>query len=149
MLNTLEVQLRPLSTTLFSFWFFFIEEYQFRRLSFLENFNFWTALFSKMVPNFWRSVWTKAMKSYLWCEHLWKSNQKIIFILLICLLKSTSCWLTSPKPHHWGHTNIAQSRTYIQWLWLYLYCSHAKDFQSFIFIGFLKVVFNFSVRNFL
>ena len=27
-------------------------------LSFFENFNFWTTLFSKMVPNFWRSVWT-------------------------------------------------------------------------------------------
>ena len=27
-------------------------------LSFFENFNFWTTLFSKMVPNFWRSLWT-------------------------------------------------------------------------------------------
>ena len=27
-------------------------------LSFFENLNFWTTLFSKMVPNFWRSVWT-------------------------------------------------------------------------------------------
>ena len=27
-------------------------------LSFFENFNFWTTLFSKMVPNFWRSMWT-------------------------------------------------------------------------------------------
>ena len=26
--------------------------------SFFENFNFWTTLFSKMEPNFWRSVWT-------------------------------------------------------------------------------------------
>jgi len=26
-------------------------------LSFFENFNFWTTLFSKMVPNFWRSMW--------------------------------------------------------------------------------------------
>ena len=47
-----------------------------------------------------------------WCiifdgpsEHLWKSNQKNIFILLIFLLKSTACWLTSAKLHHWGHTN--------------------------------------------
>ena len=39
------------------------------------------------------------------CEHLWKSNQKIILILLIFLLKSTPCWLTSAKLHHWGHTN--------------------------------------------
>jgi hypothetical protein len=27
-------------------------------LSFFENYNFWTTLFSKMVPNFWQSVWT-------------------------------------------------------------------------------------------
>ena len=38
------------------------------------------------------------------CEHLWKSNQKNISILLIFLLKSTPCWLTSAKLHHWGHT---------------------------------------------
>ena len=40
------------------------------------------------------------------CEHLWKSNQKNIFILLNSLLKSTPCWLTSAQLHHWGHTNI-------------------------------------------
>jgi hypothetical protein len=40
------------------------------------------------------------------CEHLWNSNQKIIFILLIFSLKSTPCWLTSAKLHHWGHTNV-------------------------------------------
>ena len=46
-----------------SFWIFFslknisLEE-GFLLLSFFENFNFWTTLFSKMVPNFWRSVWT-------------------------------------------------------------------------------------------
>ena len=40
------------------------------------------------------------------CEHLWKSNQKIIFILLIFLLKSTPCWLKSAKLHHWGHTKL-------------------------------------------
>ena len=27
-------------------------------LSYIKNFNFWTTLFFKMVPNFWRSVWT-------------------------------------------------------------------------------------------
>ena len=27
-------------------------------LSFFENFNFWTTLFTKMVPNFWWFVWT-------------------------------------------------------------------------------------------
>ena len=45
------------------------------------------------------------------CEHLWKSNQKIIFILLIFLLKSTTCWLTSTKLHHWGHTIIHNNKT--------------------------------------
>ena len=40
------------------------------------------------------------------CEHLWKSNQKIIFILQIFFLKSTPCWLTSAKLHQWGHTNV-------------------------------------------
>jgi len=76
-----------------SFWISFslknisLEE-GFLLLSFLENFNFWTTLFLKMVPKFW------------WCEHLWKSNQKIIFILQIFLLKFTPCWLTSLKLHH-------------------------------------------------
>ena len=37
-------------------------------------------------------------------EHLWKSNHKIILILLNFLLKSTPCWLTSAQLHHWGHT---------------------------------------------
>ena len=45
-----------------SFWFFSLKnislEEGFLLLSFFENFNFWTTLFSKMVPNFWRSVWT-------------------------------------------------------------------------------------------
>jgi len=46
-----------------SCWFFFLLknislEEGFLLLSFFENFNFWTTLFSKMVPNFWRSVWT-------------------------------------------------------------------------------------------
>ena len=62
-------------------------------LSFFENFNFWTTLFSKMEPNFYGP-----------CEHLWKSNQNNIFLLLIFLLKSTPCWLTSAKLYHWGHT---------------------------------------------
>ena len=39
------------------------------------------------------------------CEHLWKSIQKNIFILMIFLLKLNPCWLTSTKLHHWGHTN--------------------------------------------
>ena len=38
------------------------------------------------------------------CEHLCKSNQRINFLLLIFLLNSSPCWLTSAKLHHWGHT---------------------------------------------
>ena len=78
--------------------FFFIEEYQFRRrfllFSSLENYHFWTTLFSKMKLNFDGP-----------CEHLWKSNKKNIYILLIFFLKSTPCWLTFAKLHNWGHTN--------------------------------------------
>ena len=48
------------------------------------------------------------------CEHLWKSNQEIIFILLIFLLKSSPCWLTSAKLYHWGHTNVRSSLAYSQ-----------------------------------
>ena len=41
-----------------SFWiFYFSLEEGFMLLSFFENFNFWTTLFSKMVPNFRRSMW--------------------------------------------------------------------------------------------
>ena len=77
--------------------FFFIDEYQFRRRFFIIAI-FWKLQFlnqfSKMVSNFWPFM------------HLWKPNQKNIFILLIFLLKSIPCWLTSAKPHHWGHTSI-------------------------------------------
>ena len=47
------------------------------------------------------------------CEHLWKSNQKIFFFLLIFLLKSSPCWLMSAKLHHWGHTK-GHFRWYIE-----------------------------------
>ena len=40
------------------------------------------------------------------CEHLGKSNQKNIIILLIFLLKWSPCWLTSTKLHHWGHATV-------------------------------------------
>ena len=83
-----------------SFWFFFslknisLEE-GFLLWSFFENFNFWTTLFSKMMPNFWRSVWTPV-----------KVKSKNYFYFTIFLLKSTRCWLTFAKLHHWGHTNL-------------------------------------------
>jgi len=51
-----------------------------------------------------------------WCpifeglfKHLWKSNHFFFFILLIFLLKSTPCWFTSTKLHHWGHTIVCSS----------------------------------------
>ena len=52
-----------LNLTFKCFWIFFslknisFEE-GFLLMSFFENFNFWTTLFSKMVSNFWQSVWT-------------------------------------------------------------------------------------------
>ena len=72
-----------------TFWIFFslknisLEE-GFLLLKFFENFNFWTTLFSKMVPNFWRSVWTSV-----------RGKSKNYLFLSIFLLKSTHCWLTS------------------------------------------------------
>jgi len=69
--------------------FFSFEEYQFRRRFFViiifANFNLWITLFSKIFDGP--------------CEHLWKSNQTIIFILLIFLLESTPCWLTFANLH--------------------------------------------------
>ena len=83
-------------------WFFlvfFIEEYisleeGFLIVSFLKSSIFEPLCFLK-----WRSIFNGPF------EHLWKSNQKTIFILLIFLLKSTPYWLTSTQLHHWGHTN--------------------------------------------
>ena len=54
-------------------------------------------LWKSDLGTFWRPI-----------KHLWKSNQKIIFLLLILLLKWSPCWLTSAKLHYWGHTNLEQ-----------------------------------------
>ena len=70
----------------------------------LFSFVFWTKSttsknhFKINWPLKWRLIFDGP------CKHLWKSNQKNIFILLIFLLKSTPCWVTSAKLHHWGHT---------------------------------------------
>ena len=45
------------------------------------------------VANFWYSVLTSV-----------KVESKNYFVLLIFLLKSTPCWLTSEKLHDWGHS---------------------------------------------
>ena len=68
-------------------------------VSFFENLNFWTDLFSKMAPNFLRSMWTSV-----------KVKSKNHFHLLIFLLKSTPFWLTSAKLNHLGHIN-----THVAW----------------------------------
>ena len=68
-------------------------------LSFFENFNFWTTLFTEMVPNFWQSEWTSV-----------KVKSKNYFHFTDFLLKSTPCWLTSAILHYWGHTKIE-----VQW----------------------------------
>ena len=60
----------------------FIEEYQFRKKFFVivvfENFDFWTTLFSKMVPNSRQTMWTSV-----------KVKSKNYFYLTDFLPKST------------------------------------------------------------
>ena len=62
--------------------FIFIEEYQFRRRF------FFIVIFGKLqfLNHFVFLKWCPIFDGP--CEHMWKSNQKIIFILLIFLLKS-------------------------------------------------------------
>ena len=69
-----------------SFWFFFslknisLEE-GFLLLSFFENFNFWTTLFSKIVPNFWQSVWTSVKVKSKICFHFTDFFAKVYSLL--------------------------------------------------------------------
>ena len=87
----------------------------FLKNTFFDNFKTERLLFLK-----WRLIFDGP------CEHLWKSNQKIILILLIFLLKSSSCWLTSAQLHHWGHTRglgvqsftISTRKMTFAWFWL-------------------------------
>ena len=69
------------------------------------------------------------------CEHLWKSNQKNIVILLIFLLKSTPCWLTSAKFHHWGHTttSVQVHLTISRKHWIATQLKNAKNFIELYF----------------
>ena len=76
----------------------------FCKIHFFDNFKIKRLLFLK-----WHLIFDGP------CEHLWKSNQKNIFILLIFLLKSIPCWLTSAKLHHWGHTNTVPTHTMFVW----------------------------------
>ena len=50
-------------------------------LSFFENFNFWTTLSSKMVPNFWQSVWTSVKAKSKKCFHFTAFFSKIYSLL--------------------------------------------------------------------
>ena len=62
--------------------------------SFFENFNFWTTLFSKMVPDFWLSVWTSVKvkpKNYFYFTDL--------FAKIYCLL--THVHKTPPLRSHY------------------------------------------------
>ena len=67
-----------------SFWFFLLKninlEEDFLLLLFFEKFNFWTTLFSKLVPNFWLSIWTSV-----------KVKSKNYFHFTDFLLISNSC----------------------------------------------------------
>ena len=63
-------------------------------LSFFKNFNFWTTLFSKMGPNFWRSVWTSMKvksKNHFHCTDFFAE----IYSLLTQVRK------TPPLRSHW------------------------------------------------
>jgi len=64
-------------------------------LSFFENFNFWTTLFSKMVPNFWRSVW--ASVKVKWKDHFHFAD---FFARIYSLL--THIRKTSSQRSHYG-----------------------------------------------
>ena len=68
-------------------------EPQFLQNTFFDNLKNERLLFLK-----WRLIFDGP------CEHLLEPNQKIIFVLLIFLLKSIACWLTPAKLYHWGHT---------------------------------------------
>ena len=85
--------------------FFFIEEHQ-------QVVCYWqflkTSIFELLCFLKWGPIFDDP------CEHLWKSNQKIIFLLLIFLLKSSPCWLMSAKLHHWGHTISTSSKSRVQ-----------------------------------
>ena len=81
-----------LSDLFFSFKNISLEE-GFLLLSFFENFNFWTSLFSKMVPNFWGSVWTSV-----------KVKLKDDFHFIDFFAKIYSLLTDFAKLHHWGHT---------------------------------------------
>ena len=70
--------------------FFFTEEYQLGRRFFVIVIFLKTSILEPLCFLKWCPIFDGP------CEHLWKSNQKIIFILLIFLLKSTPCWLTTP-----------------------------------------------------
>ena len=83
-----------------SFWFFFHWRISVLKKVFCYCHFLKTSIFEPLCFLKWCPIFDGL------CEHLWKSNQKIIFILLIFLLKSTPCWLTSAKLHHWGHTNM-------------------------------------------
>ena len=69
-----------------------------------KNFCYWHFLKTSIFEPLCFPKWCPIFDGL--CEYLWKSNKKIVFILLIFFLKSTPCWLKSAKLHHWGHTNI-------------------------------------------
>ena len=64
----------------------------------------------KGLNDFWHRKLTLKVRSRHPCEYLWKSNQKIISLLLICLLKSSPCWLTSTKLHHCTEVTLTSTQ---------------------------------------
>ena len=80
-------------------------------------------LCSKKRFIFWAPLWSVLKRNdFSLCEHLYRSNQSIIFILLIFCLKSTPCWLTSAKLYHWGHTKVLSNQVMNSWTFLNCSC---------------------------
>ena len=72
---------------------------------------FWTTLYSKMVPNFWRYLWTSVKV---------KSKNKFHFTDFF----DKNYSLLTPKLHHWGHTNVCTVSTR---LWKKIYVRQSEN----------------------
>ena len=106
-----------------SFWFFFHW-----RISVLQKVYccchfLKTSIFEPICFLKWCPIFDSA------CEHLWKSNQKI---LLIFLLKPTSYWLTSAKLHHWGHTNPKYANIFFFFIWNFCFIHTPSHFVHIV-----------------
>ena len=77
---------------------------KFRKIRMIFDIENW--LWKSDLGTFWWPMWTSV-----------KVKSKNYFSFTDFLLKSSPCWLTSAKLHHWGHTNIIYQiiTTYLAW----------------------------------